>query len=335
MNLYAVRKLQKEYNGRIVLDLPELTIEAGGMVALLGPNGAGKTTLLHILAFLLQPSSGQLWFKEKSVPFHSAGQHQLRRQVVLVEQQPILFSTSVAKNVAFGLKLRGLKRVEITRRVDESLEMVGMRGFARVNGRHLSGGETQRVAIARAIACRPEVILLDEPTSNVDIENRMAIETIMGDIRDAGRSSIIFCTHDLTQAARLTQSRLHLTAGRLNGADYENTFQAVVHRDGNQHWGCIGDRLRVPLPATSGAGARIAINPCRIRVASGDTSPPGPKSGHGRVTQMVEVGDGVRLLVDVGVPLAVILSLRDYRDLDPHIGDTVHVHCPLEALSLL
>lgn len=335
MNLYTVRKLQKQYNGQIVLDLPELTIEAGGMVALLGPNGAGKTTLLHILAFLLQPSSGQLWFKEKPVSFYSSGQHQLRRQVVLVEQQPILFSTSVAKNVAFGLKLRGLKRVAISRRVDESLEMVGMRGFAGANGRHLSGGETQRVAIARAIACRPEVILLDEPTSNVDIENRMAIETIMGDIRDAGRSSIIFCTHDLTQAARLTPARLHLAAGRLNGADYENTFQTVVHRDGDQHWGRIGDRLMVPLPPTSGVEVRIAINPRRIRVSSADASPPGMQSGHGRVRQLVEDDDGVRLLVEVGVPLAVILSFRDYRALDPRIGDTVHVHCPLEALSLL
>jgi tungstate transport system ATP-binding protein len=335
MNLYTVRKLQKEYDGRVVLDLPELTIEAGGMVALLGPNGAGKTTLLHILAFLLQPSSGRIWFKEKPVGPHSSGQHQLRRQVVLVEQQPILFSTSVAKNVAFGLKLRGLKRVDIARRVDESLEMVGMRGFARANGRHLSGGETQRVAIARAIACRPEVILLDEPTSNVDIENRMAIETIMGDIRDAGRSSIIFCTHDLTQAARLTPARLHLAAGRLNGADYENCLQAEVHRDGDQHWGRIGDRLMVPLPPTAGVDVRIAINPRRIRVSSGDAFPPGTKSGHGRVTQLVEDGDGVRLLVDVGVPLAVILSRRDYRVLDPRIGDTVHVHCPLEALSLL
>jgi tungstate transport system ATP-binding protein len=335
MNLYTVRKLQKEYDGRVVLDLPELTIEAGGMVALLGPNGAGKTTLLHILAFLLQPSSGHLWFKEKPVAFHSSGQHQLRRQVVLVEQQPILFSTSVAKNVAFGLKLRGLKRVEITRRVDESLEMVGMRGFARANGRHLSGGETQRVAIARAIACRPEVILLDEPTSNVDIENRMAIETIMRDIRDAGRSSIIFCTHDLSQAARLTPARLHLAAGRLNGADYENTFQVVVHRDGDQRRGRIGDRLMVTLPPTSGVDARIAINPRRIRVSRTDAFPPGMKSGHGRVSQLVEDDDGVRLLVDVGVPLAVIMSLGDYRVLDPRIGDTVHVHCPLEALSLL
>lgn len=335
MILYAVRKLQKAYNGRIVLDLPDLTIEAGGMVALLGPNGAGKTTLLHILAFLLRPSSGRLWFRDEPVAFQSGGQHQLRRQVVLVEQQPILFSTSVAKNVAFGLKLRGLARHDITRRVDESLEMVGMRGFARANGRHLSGGETQRVAIARAIACRPQVILLDEPTSNVDIENRMAIETIMGDMRDAGRSSIIFCTHDLTQAARLTQARLHLAAGRLNGADYENTFQAVVRREGDQHWGRIGDRLMVPLPPTSGVLARVAINPRRIGVSGGNPSPSRPKSCHGRVVQMAEDGHGVRLMLDVGVPLAVILPFREYRALDPRIGDTVQVRCPLEALSFL
>jgi len=335
MSLYAARKLQKAYNGRVVLDLPDLTVEAGGMVALLGPNGAGKTTLLHILAFLLRPSSGRLWFREAPVEFHAGGLHQLRRQVVLVEQQPILFSTSVAKNVAFGLKLRGFARHEIARRVDESLEVVGMRGFAGANGRHLSGGETQRVAIARAIACRPEVILLDEPTSNVDIENRMAIETIMGDIRDAGRSSIIFCTHDLTQASRLTKDRLHLAAGRLNGVDYENTFQAVVHCEGDQHWGCIGDRLVVPLPPTSDVGIRIAINPRRVEVWDGESSPSRSKICRGRVSQMVEDGDGVRLMLDVGVPLAVILPFDDYRALDPHIGDTLQVHCPSEALSLL
>ena len=335
MSLYTIRQLQQVYNDRIVLDLPDLTIEAGGMVALLGPNGAGKTTLLHILAFLLRPSSGHLWFQDAPVALHSTRQHQLRRQVVLVEQQPILFSTSVAKNVAFGLKLRGLARPEIARRVDESLELVGMRGFSGANGSHLSGGETQRVAIARAIACRPQVILLDEPTSNVDIENRMAIEAIMGDIRDAGRSSIIFCTHDMAQAARLTPARLHLAAGRLNGADYENTFQAVLRHEGGQLWGCIGDRLMVPLPPTSGVAARIAINPRRIEVWGGDASAHRSKSCPGRVSQMVEDGDGVRLMVDVGVPLAVILPFRDYRALGPRIGDTVHVHCPVEALSLL
>ena len=335
MSLYAIRKLQKVYNGRTVLDLPELRIADGGMVALLGPNGAGKTTLLHILAFLLRPSSGQLQFRGQPVAFHSGSLHQLRRQVVLVEQQPIMFSTSVAKNVAFGLKLRGLGRHDISLRVDESLAMVGMRAFAGANGRHLSGGETQRVAIARAIACRPQVILLDEPTSNVDIENRMAIETIMGDIRDAGRSSIIFCTHDISQAARLTDMRLHLAGGRLNGADYENTFHAAVHREGERCWGCIGNRFRFPLPPTSDAVVRVAIDPRRIEIAAESPSPDRLAGNRGRIIRMVEEMDGVRFMVDVGLPLAVILSFEAYRAVDFRIGDTVHVRCPSEALSLL
>ena len=335
MTLYAARKLQKVYEGRTVLDLPELSIADGGMVALLGPNGAGKTTLLHILAFLLRPSSGQLSFKDQPVAFHAGSLHQLRRQVVLVEQQPILFSTSVAKNVAFGLKLRGLRRHDINRRVDESLDMVGMRAFAGANGQHLSGGETQRVAIARAIACRPQVILLDEPTSNVDIENRMAIETIMVDIRDAGRSSIIFCTHDVSQAARLTDMRLHLANGRLNGADYENTFHAVVHREGKQYWGRIGRRFRFPLPSTSEAVVRVAVNPRLIEIAAESPSPDKRATNHGRVIRMDEEMDGVRLMVDVGLPLVVILSCQAYRAADFRIGDTVLVRCPSEALSLL
>jgi len=335
MTLYAARKLQKVYDGRTVLDLPELSIADGGMVALLGPNGAGKTTLLHILAFLLRPSSGQLRFKDQPVAFNAGSLHQLRRQVVLVEQQPILFSTSVAKNVAFGLKLRGQRRPDINRRVDESLSMVGMRAFAGANGRHLSGGETQRVAIARAIACRPQVILLDEPTSNVDIENRMAIETIMGDIRDAGRSSIIFCTHDVSQAARLTDMRLHLAGGRLNGADYENTFHAAVHREGAQCWGRIGRRFRFPLPSTPEAVVRVAVNPRLIEIVAESPSPDTQAYNRGRVIRMDEEMDGVRLMVDVGLPLAVILPCQAYRAADFRIGDTVFVHCPSEALSLL
>ncbi len=335
MSLYDVRGLKKNYNGRTVLDLPALTIDAGGMVALLGPNGAGKTTLLHILAFLLRPSSGQLMFQDQPVAFNSTQLHRLRRQAVLVEQHPILFSTTVAKNVAFGLKLRGLARREIARRVDESLEMVGMRAFAGADGSHLSGGETQRVAIARAVACRPQVILMDEPTSNVDMENRSVIEAIMREIRDAGKSAIIFCTHDLTQAARLTQTRLHLSDGRLNGADYENTFPTSVYREDNQIWGCLGHQLRVRMPSDAPAAGRVAIDPRRIKVAALQSDLVKPESCPGRVFQMVADGDEVRLMVDVGVPLTIILSSQAYQDLNPRIGDLVSVLCPPDALTML
>ena len=335
MTLYTARRLKKNYADRTVLDLPELTIETGGMVALLGPNGAGKTTLLHILAFLLPPSSGQLWFKAQPVAFQSRRLHRLRRQVVLVEQHPIMFSTSVAKNVAFGLKLRGLTRRAIDHRVDESLEMVGMRAFAKARGGHLSGGETQRVAIARAIACRPQVILLDEPTSNVDLENRLIIEAIMGDIRADGHSSVIFCTHDFAQAARLTRTRLHLAAGCLNGADYENTFQTPVRRNGSRYRGLIGEALEIPLPPTEASQVRVAIDPRRVNVAAVDPGRSSSECFHGRVIQLAGDHDGIRLMLDVGVPLAVVLSAHVYRDLNPRIGDTLQVQCPPEALCLL
>ncbi|MGD9330404.1 MAG: ABC transporter ATP-binding protein [Desulfobacterales bacterium] len=335
MSLYAARRLKKKYAHRTVLDLPELTIEAGGMVALLGPNGAGKTTLLHILAFLLPPSSGRLWFKTRAVAFDSKRLHHLRRQAVLVEQHPIMFSTTVAQNVAFGLKLRGLTRREIDHRVDESLEMVGMRPFAKASGCHLSGGETQRVAIARAVACRPQVILLDEPTSNVDPENRLTIEAIMGDIRVSGHSSVIFCTHDFTQAARLTPIRLHLAAGRLNGADYENTFQTRVRRVGDHYRGCIGDALEIPLPPTEATHLRVAINPHRVIVSAVDPHRPAWESCRGRVIQLLEDHDGVRLMLDIGVPLAIVLPSPIYRALNPRIGDMLQVQCPPDALCLL
>jgi energy-coupling factor transporter ATP-binding protein EcfA2 len=169
----------------------------------------------------------------------------------------------------------------------------------------------------------------------VDIENRMAIETIMGDIRDAGRSSIIFCTHDVSQAARLTDMRLHLAGGRLNGADYENTFHAAVHREGKQYWGRIGRRFRFPLPSTSEAVVRVAVNPRLIEIAAESPSPDKRANNHGRIIRMDEEMDGVRLMVDVGLPLAVILSCQAYRAADFRIGDTVLVRCPSEALSLL
>jgi tungstate transport system ATP-binding protein len=335
MSLFVARDLKKSYNGRIVLDLPTLTIEDEGMVALLGPNGAGKTTLLHILAFLLPPSTGRLWFDGRPVPFHSGHLFRLRRKVVLVEQHPILFSTTVSRNVAFGLKMRGLSRPEIDRRVDASLEMVGMHAFAAVNGRHLSGGETQRVAIARAIACRPDVILMDEPTSNVDVENRMVIESIMRDVRDARQSAIIFCTHDLTQAARLTHTRLHLAAGRLNGADYENAYSARVHHDANGTHCCIGDRFTVWLPSTPDAKNRVTLDPRKIEIATPAETRRRPGWTAGRIIQLIDEGEGVRVMVDVGVPLTVILTFDAYRALDPRIGETVDVLCPPEALSFL
>ena len=261
--LYSVRNLKKRYEGRVVLDLPDLFIEEGRIYGLLGPNGSGKSTLLSILSFLNAPSSGTLFYNDKPVSFTEKALQTLRREVVLVDQHPILFSTSVYKNVEFGLRIRKIPGRERRRIVEEALDRVGMREFIHARGNRLSGGETQRVAIARALACSPKVMLFDEPTASVDVSNQIIIENIIRDLHTDAGISVILSTHNLLQAAKLSQEKIFLFEGRANSSTYENIFtgEAVMH-DG-QPCCRIDDRFLVPIGKEACGVIRIAINPSR------------------------------------------------------------------------
>ena len=161
------------------MDIPFLELEKSRIYALLGPNGAGKTTLLNILAFLDPPTSGKIRYGSQSVQHQVTNLQALRKSVVMVDQHPILFTTSVYRNLEFGLKIRGLSAKERDRIIAESLDLVGMRDFSGAPAHRLSGGETQRVALARALALCPDVFLCDEPTSGVDVENRQIVVNIL------------------------------------------------------------------------------------------------------------------------------------------------------------
>ncbi|MEE8540304.1 MAG: ATP-binding cassette domain-containing protein, partial [Desulfobacterales bacterium] len=151
MIVYTISKLTKVYQTRKVLDIDSLQIEKGGIYALLGPNGAGKTTLLNLLGFLELPTTGEIFYDSKPVQFSEPYLQKLRKEVVLVDQHPILFSTTVRKNLEFGLKIRKVSPKKRNYIIDEALELVGMLDFARAPAHRLSGGETQRVALARAL----------------------------------------------------------------------------------------------------------------------------------------------------------------------------------------
>ena len=169
--------------GMYIRDIPTFEMEKGKIIGLLGPNGAGKTTLMEILAFIMPPTSGEIFYKNKKVEFNGSGLIDLRKKVVLVQQNPILFTTTVFNNVEFPLKIRKVEKQKRGRIVDELLGLVGMENFREAKAHNLSGGETQRIAIAQALACSPEVILLDEPTASVDVENRINIERIISPIK--------------------------------------------------------------------------------------------------------------------------------------------------------
>ena len=223
--IYSASNLTKVYDTRVVLDIPALEIEQGAIHALLGPNGAGKTTLLNVLAFLEPPTAGQIVFDSKTVRFTEAYLRQLRQHVVLVDQHPILFTTSVRKNIEFGLKIRKISYGQREYIIDEVLDLVGMRAFAQARAHYLSGGETQRVALARALAVSPEVFLCDEPTSSVDVENQTAILNILRQINEQKKITIIFTTHDTSQARDLAHQTIFLHQGRLGSGVQEDIRQ--------------------------------------------------------------------------------------------------------------
>ena len=188
-----------------------LAARAGEIVALLGPSGCGKTTLLRVIAGL-QPHAGEVRWQGRSVaavPAH-------RRGFGLVFQDQALFPhLDVARNVAFGLRMRAWGAAERARRVGELLELVGLSGFSRRPVDALSGGEAQRVALARALAPRPRLLMLDEPLAGLDRPLREQLLADLPRILRSLRQTALFVTHDLEEALAVADRVAVMRAGRI------------------------------------------------------------------------------------------------------------------------
>jgi tungstate transport system ATP-binding protein len=212
---FAVKDLTKFYNGKKVLDIPNLIIKKGTVHGVMGPNGSGKTTLLSILSLLIKPTSGSISFDGLEIDSRDDDDYILRRQMTMVLQNPFLFNSTVEKNVAYGLRIRGLSKREQKQKVAECLDLVGLTGFEKRKAQELSGGEAQRVAIARGIAVTPKVLFLDEPTANLDKIHIDVLENIVKKLNRRYKTTIIFTTHDLNQACRLACGIVILSQGKI------------------------------------------------------------------------------------------------------------------------
>jgi tungstate transport system ATP-binding protein len=212
--IYRLDNLTQIYDDRTVLQIDQLEIYAGEILGIVGPSGAGKSTLLRLLNFLEEPAAGHITFEGVSMngrvpPLDT------RRQVTTVFQRPVLLNRSVAANVGYGLKLRGADRQIIDRAVKEALNRVGLSDLAKASARTLSGGEAQRVALARALVIQPSVLLLDEPTANLDPYNVKLIEQIVAEVNREQSTTAVLVTHNVFQAKRLAHRTALLLEGRL------------------------------------------------------------------------------------------------------------------------
>jgi len=209
--IYRLIDLQQAYNGRLVLDIDRLEIGRGEVLALVGPSGAGKSTLLRLLNFLESPSGGTLTFDGEIVTDRLPLAQ--RRRVTAVFQRPALLRRSVAANVAYGLRLRGEKPDDD--QLLARLDRLGLAHLARQPAPKLSAGEAQRVALARALVLRPDVLLLDEPTANLDPYNVGLIERLVAEAHADMGMTVVWVTHDIFQARRVAGRVAFLLGGRL------------------------------------------------------------------------------------------------------------------------
>lgn len=205
-----IENLTKEYNGKKVLDIKNLVIEQGTLTAIIGANGAGKTTLLNIIGRLDSQTAGKVSYMENDLIKTNP-----REAMTLVFQNPYLISTTVEKNIAYPLKLRGWSRFDIEERIDQLTRGLGLEKLRKRKTWKLSGGEIQKVALARALSFKPELLLLDEPTANIDPTTTGEIERMLAKINKEEGTSIILVTHNLPQAKRVCNKLIFLNKGEM------------------------------------------------------------------------------------------------------------------------
>jgi len=224
MNRLELRDISKRFGGVLALDRINLSVRQGEFLTLLGASGCGKSTTLRVIAGLLDPDEGEILLDGR--PIRDVAVH--RREAALVFQSYALFPhMTVAQNVAFGLKMRGLRASEMRPRVEEALHLVELEGLAGRLPRQLSGGQQQRVALARAIVTQPKVLLLDEPLSNLDAQLRDRLRVELRALQRKLDVTTIYVTHDQAEALALSDRIAFMSAGRIVET---GTPQAIYRR---------------------------------------------------------------------------------------------------------
>jgi tungstate transport system ATP-binding protein len=200
---------KKDYHNVKALKSVSLEMEGGKIIVLLGVNGAGKTTLMRIMAGLENPDSGKILFNNQHMDAKA-----LRQISTLVFQKTAMFTMNVYNNLAFGLKIRKMPKDEIPQKVCEALEAVRLSGVEKRRAKKLSGGEQQRIALARAFLLDSHILLLDEPTANLDPNSAIIIEKAIISKKSSQRI-IVMATHNLNQARRMADEIVHIHGGEV------------------------------------------------------------------------------------------------------------------------
>jgi tungstate transport system ATP-binding protein len=283
------------YGKREVLNIPHLVLEKGKIYGIVGPNGSGKSTLLYILNGLITPTEGMVYFEGKPLPssLNTLGK---RTSITLVIQNPYLFNTTVEKNIEYGLKVQGMSRKMRKSVVQRIIEKLELRGLEKRPAKELSGGESKLVALARALVIDPQVILLDEPTSGMDLKHLQKFENILIRINRERKTTIIFTTHDLCRAYILAHQVFSLVEGHLISSTVHNLFKGRVKTSKEGVYFDTGNLKIWISPCHRGSQANYAtIDPDKIIISPDPFSSSARNIFRGRISKIIEQKEVVSL----------------------------------------
>ncbi len=345
MSLIEVTGLNHRYGEQAILENINLSVDRGEVFALIGPTGAGKTTLLRIIDLLEVPSAGEIYFDGKCIPWSGKQRLEIRRRMSFIHQKPQVFNLSVYDNVACGLGWRGEERDRIAGKVDHILEMVGLKGYKNRNARTLSGGEAQRVALARSLVLEPEVLLLDEPTANLDPVSTTKIEQLISYVARQRNTTMIMATHDMSQGQQLADRIGVLLDGRLvqtgNATDIfrspqneevahfvgmENIIEGVIiaNNEGIATVNIGGTALQAVSNYPAGKKVYACVRPEDITLALSSTQSSARNSFQAKVTQVTFLGPLSRVEINCGFRLVALVTKISAEELNLQVGREVY-----------
>jgi molybdopterin-binding protein len=340
--LVELKNLTKCFHNRKALDDVTLQIQEGEILALLGPNGSGKTTLLKILALLEKPTGGENKFQGEIVTGKNA--ERMRLQSAMVFQRTLLFSTTVYNNVAYGLKMRKMPKKIIEEEVKKALKLVRLEGFEKRSAKKLSGGEEQRVALARALVLKTKLLLLDEPTANLDPKNASILEEVIATVNRELKTTIVMATHNMFQAKTLPHRVALINDGRISEvgtaaeifgklskslasfAAVDNTFAGTAKiTEAGTTIVDVGNGVQIEATLQKQGETSVFISSQDIILSKNLLKSSARNVFKGKIIQIADLGLLVKLTVDVGKPFTVQITKRSFSEMALNLNVEVFI----------
>jgi len=347
-----LRNVTKTFNGIKALDDVNLKVREGEVLTLLGPSGSGKTTLLKVLALIEKPTEGEVYFRGEKVTEKETSR--MRMESTMVFQRNVVFNTSVYNNVAYGLKIRKTPKSKIDGEVKRALKLVRLERFEKRHARSLSGGEQQRVALARALVLNTKLILLDEPTANLDPKNASTIEEIIATVNRELKTTIVMATHNMFEAKNLPHRIALITDGKTREVGtpteifgslsktlasftiLENTFagKAELTEKGTTLVD-IGNNVQIEATVQTYGNVSIFIRPEDIIVSKKPLESSARNILNGKITEISDLGSVIKLKIDGGKPFTAQITKQSFEKMQLNVGSEVYIAFKSSSVYLI